>query len=313
MFSMPAIVWAIGYWIVYPAWPSLSSYTAGLFGYSTRAEFSKDMLAEAAARQVWTDQLKGLPVDQVAANPDLLNYSMAGGRAIFAVNCQPCHGAGGQGAPGYPVLADDDWIWGGDLAAIEQTVRYGVRSAHESTRFSEMPRFGADAMLTPEQIADAADYVVALSGGQSDAAAAERGKVVFAEQCAACHGEDGKGLAELGGPNLTDQIWLYGGSREQIIAQIGSAEARRHAQLGGQARRQHREDADRLRAFPRRRAVAGRRPGVNKILTNGDSGALEEVYHTCRGAPLCGPGQGLSPAHRRLLPPLQMGGADRCC
>jgi cytochrome c oxidase cbb3-type subunit III len=216
------IVWAIGYWIVYPAWPSLSSYTAGMFGYSTRAEFSKDMLAEAAARQVWTDQLKGLPVDQVATNPDLLNYSMAGGRAIFAVNCQPCHGAGGQGAPGYPVLADDDWIWGGDLAAIEQTVRFGVRSAHESTRFSEMPRFGADAMLTPEQIADAADYVVKLSGGQPDAAAAERGKTVFAEQCAACHGEDGKGLAELGGPNLTDQIWLYGGSREQIIAQIGT-------------------------------------------------------------------------------------------
>ena len=81
------IVWAIGYWIVYPAWPSLSSYTAGLFGYSTRAEFNKDMLAEAAARQSWTDQLKGLQVDQIAANPDLLNYSMAGGRAIFAVNC----------------------------------------------------------------------------------------------------------------------------------------------------------------------------------------------------------------------------------
>jgi cytochrome c oxidase cbb3-type subunit III len=214
------IVWAIGYWIVYPAWPSLSSYTAGLFGYSTRAEFSKDMLAEAAARQVWTDQLKGLPVDQVAANPDLLNYSMAGGRAIFAVNCQPCHGAGGQGAPGYPVLADDDWIWGGDLASIEQTIRYGVRSVHESTRLSEMPRFGADAMLTPEQIADTADYVVTLSGGKSDAAAAERGKALFAEQCAACHGEQGKGMLELGAPNLTDQIWLYGGSREQIVAQI---------------------------------------------------------------------------------------------
>lgn len=216
------IVWSIGYWIVYPSWPTLSSYAAGLFGYSSRAELSEQMQETAAVRKVWTDQLQGQPVEQIAQNADLLNYSMAGGRAVFAVNCQPCHGAGGQGAPGYPVLADDDWIWGGDLASIEQTIRYGIRSPHESTRLAEMPKFGADAMLTGEQIADVADYVVTLSGGQSDAAAAERGKALFAEQCAVCHGEQGKGMLELGAPNLTDQIWLYGGSREQIIAQIGS-------------------------------------------------------------------------------------------
>jgi len=216
------IVWAVGYWIVYPSWPTLSTYAAGLLGYSSRAELSEQMQETEAVRKVWTDQLQGQSVDQIAQNPDLLNYSMAGGRAVFAVNCQPCHGAGGQGAPGYPVLADDEWIWGGDLANIEQTIRYGVRSPHESTRVSEMPRFGADAMLTGEQIADVADYVVALSGGQSDAAAAERGKTLFAEQCAACHGEQGKGMLELGAPNLTDQIWLYGGSREQIVAQIAS-------------------------------------------------------------------------------------------
>jgi cytochrome c oxidase cbb3-type subunit 3 len=216
------IVWAIGYWIVYPSWPTLSSYASGLFGYSSRAELSEQMAETAAVRQVWTEQLNGLPVDQIAGNPDLLNYAMAGGRAVFAVNCQPCHGAGGQGAPGYPVLADDDWIWGGDLANIEQTIRHGIRSPDESTRISDMPRFGADAMLTPEQIGDVADYVVTLSGGNADAAAAERGKTLFAEQCAACHGEQGKGVLEMGGPNLTDQIWLYGGSREQIVAQISA-------------------------------------------------------------------------------------------
>ena len=216
------IVWSIGYWIVYPSWPTLSSYAAGVFGYSSRAALGDQMQETAAVRKVWTDQLQGQPVDRIAQNPDLLNYSLAGGRAVFAVNCQPCHGAGGQGTPGYPVLADDDWIWGGDLANIEQTVRYGVRSTNESTRISEMPRFGADAMLTGEQIADVADYVLTLSGGQADAAAAERGKAVFAEQCAACHGEAGKGMLEVGAPNLTDQIWLYGGSREQIIAQIST-------------------------------------------------------------------------------------------
>jgi cytochrome c oxidase cbb3-type subunit 3 len=215
------IVWSIGYWIVYPAWPSLSGYTAGLFGYSTRATFSEQMREVAEARAVWTDRFQGQTVEQVAANPDLLNYSIAGGRAAFAVNCKPCHGAGGQGAPGYPVLADDDWIWGGDLASIEQTIRYGIRNPHESSRQSEMPRFGVDGLLTADEIADAAAYVLTLSGGNVDAAAAERGKTLFAEQCAACHGEDGKGIAELGAPNLTDPIWLFGdGSRERLIAQI---------------------------------------------------------------------------------------------
>ena len=95
------IVWAIGYWVVYPSWPTLSSYAAGLFGYSSRAALSEQMQQTAAVRKVCTDQLQGQSVDQIAQNPDLLNYSMAGGRAVFAVNCQPCHGAGGQGAPGW--------------------------------------------------------------------------------------------------------------------------------------------------------------------------------------------------------------------
>jgi cytochrome c oxidase cbb3-type subunit 3 len=213
------IVWSIGYWVVYPAIPTISDYTRGLLGYSSRGDVAEQMELAAAARAQWNDQITKLPVDQIATNPELLTYAIAGGRAVFATNCTQCHGAGGQGAPGYPVLADDDWLWGGDLASIEHTVRYGVRSAHAEARLSEMPRFGADQLLTPEQIADVSAYVLSLSGEAADAAAAGRGQAVFAEQCAACHGEDGKGNLEFGAPNLTDQIWLYGGP-ETVTAQI---------------------------------------------------------------------------------------------
>jgi cytochrome c oxidase cbb3-type subunit 3 len=214
------IVWSIGYWVVYPAWPSLSGYTKGFLGYNTRAEFVETQAAAQESHKPFTDRIAGMSVEEVAADPELLSYSMAGGRAVFGENCAPCHGAGGQGAKGFPVLADDDWIWGGDLAAIQQTVLYGVRSTSDDTRISDMPKFGVDAILEPAQIGDVAQYVLSLSGRAEDAAAAERGSAVFVEQCVACHGEQGQGMAELGAPNLTDDIWLYGGSAEAITAQI---------------------------------------------------------------------------------------------
>jgi cytochrome c oxidase cbb3-type subunit 3 len=214
------IVWSIGYWVIYPAWPSLSGYTRGFLGYNTRAEFADTMAAVQESHRQFTDRIASMSVEEVTADPELLNYSMAGGRAVFGENCAPCHGAGGQGAQGFPVLADDDWIWGGDLAAIQQTVLYGVRSTSDDTRVSDMPKFGVDAILEPAQIGDVAQYVLSLSGRAEDAAAAERGSAVFVEQCALCHGEQGQGMAELGAPNLTDDIWLYGGSAEAITAQV---------------------------------------------------------------------------------------------
>jgi cytochrome c oxidase cbb3-type subunit 3 len=213
------IVWSIGYWVVYPAIPTISDYTRGLLGYSSRSDLAQQMELASATRAQWNDQIKTLPVDQIVANPELLTYAIAGGRAVFATNCTQCHGAGGQGAPGFPVLADDDWIWGGDLASIDRTVRYGIRTSHAEARLSEMPRFGTDQLLPAEQIADVSAYVLSLSGQAADAEAAGRGQAVFAEQCAACHGEDGKGNLELGAPNLTDQIWLYGGP-DTVAAQV---------------------------------------------------------------------------------------------
>lgn len=215
-----SIVWAIGYWVVYPAWPTLSGYTRGVLGYSTRASYDQQATAAADAQKVWLEQIAAASVEQIEQNPELFDFAQNGGRAVFAENCAPCHGAGGQGAPGYPVLADDSWMWGGELADIERTIRYGVRSGHAETRTSEMPRFGADQILTSEQASEVADYVLSLSGTTVDSAIAARGQSVFAENCAACHGEKGEGLMELGAPALNDSIWLYGGDRASVVAQV---------------------------------------------------------------------------------------------
>jgi cytochrome c oxidase cbb3-type subunit 3 len=214
------IVFAIGYWVVYPAWPTLSSYTKGTGGYSSRGELDKDMTALKKSRAAWSSKFASMSVDEIGSDRKLLEFAMAGGKFIFAENCAPCHGATGSGAAGYPVLADDDWIWGGTRDAIHTTVSYGVRSEHDDTHESAMPNFLGDEILKKAQIADVTQYVLSLSGGSSNTGKAKRGAAIFAEQCVACHGEDAKGLAELGGPNLTDSIWLYGKDKDTINAQI---------------------------------------------------------------------------------------------
>jgi cytochrome c oxidase cbb3-type subunit 3 len=211
------IIWAIGYMIAYPAWPSLSGYTKGLLGYSSRANLVADLEAVRESRSVWVDKFSELEVGEIVENPDLLQFAMAGGAFIFGENCAPCHGSGGAGAPAYPVLADDDWIWGGTLEDIHTTIAYGIRSDHDETRYSEMMAFGADELLEPAQISAVADYVLSLSGS---GAANDEGAEIFEEQCTGCHGDDGKGLPEVGGPNLSDDIWLYGGTKDAIVAQI---------------------------------------------------------------------------------------------
>jgi cytochrome c oxidase cbb3-type subunit 3 len=215
------IVWSIGYWVVYPAWPSLSGYTKGLFGYSSRAELVVAQSEADRARAGWLDRIRALEPKAIAQDAELRTPALAGGKAAFGENCAACHGPGGQGGKGYPVLADDAWLWGGRLEDIMQTLRYGIRSGHEKARLSEMPRFGVDQLLKPGEIADAAEYVVSLRQGTgADATAAARGKAVFAEQCAACHGENARGNREFGAPDLTAGIWLYGGDRGSILQQV---------------------------------------------------------------------------------------------
>jgi len=214
------IAWAIGCWVLYPAWPTLNGYTKGTLGYSQRAAVAAELTAGKKSQESVRNQLTSASLADVRHDPELLRFAMASGAAAFQTNCAPCHGRGAQGAPGYPNLNDDDWLWGGTLADIETTILYGIRSDHKDTRVSQMPRFGADKVLKPDEIDAAANYVESLAKLPHDEALAKKGEPIFAEQCAACHGADGHGNQELGAPNLTDSIWLYGSSNSAIHQSI---------------------------------------------------------------------------------------------
>ncbi len=216
-----SVIWSIGYWIVYPAWPTLSGdYTKGIWNYSQRGVVAAEVKAAREAQSKFFTAIDKAALPAIGKDQQLLQFSMAGGAAAFGDNCAPCHGRGAQGSKGYPNLADDDWMWGGTVEDIHKTISFGVRSGHKDTRDSAMPRFGLDQILKPAEISDAAEYVLSLSKQQHDAAAAGRGQKLFADQCASCHGEKGQGMTELGAPNLTDGIWLYGGSKVDITESI---------------------------------------------------------------------------------------------
>jgi len=212
------IIWAVGYWIVYPSWPLVSSYSKGLFGWNSRTAVASDLAALKAQRGAMMTQLAAAPLQDIESTPALLDFARALGRPAFADNCAPCHGAGGGGAKGYPNLTDDDWLWGGKLADIENTIRHGVRSGDDKGHQGSMPAFGRDGMLKSDDISAVADFVRSLSGlPTAPGVDLARGRKVFADNCSPCHGPDGKGNRDVGAPNLTDQIWLYGPDRKTIV------------------------------------------------------------------------------------------------
>jgi cytochrome c oxidase cbb3-type subunit III len=212
------IIWAIAYWVVYPAWPLISSATQGTFAWHSRSAVESDLAALEAARGPMVAKLAAAPVADIIKDPKLLDFARAQGRVAFGDNCAPCHGAGGGGTKGYPNLNDDDWLWGGKLAAIEQTIRHGARSGDKDDHEGNMPAFGRDNILKPNEISTVADYVRSLSGLATEPGVdLALGKKVFADNCAVCHGPEGKGNRELGAPNLTDKIWLYGPDKATIM------------------------------------------------------------------------------------------------
>jgi cytochrome c oxidase cbb3-type subunit III len=212
------IVWALAYTVAYPAWPLISSATSGLLGYSSRVDVKNELDAASAAQAQYVDAIRSKSLDEIAGDDALREFAVAAGAAAFRVNCVQCHGSGATGGKGYPNLNDDDWLWGGEIDQIYQTIAHGARFASDAdTRVSEMPAFGE--ILEPAQVAEVSAYVVSLSG-TADAQLASAGKQVFADNCVACHGDNAKGNRELGAPDLTDAIWLYADTEAAIAAQV---------------------------------------------------------------------------------------------
>ena len=213
------IIWALGYTVAYPAWPLISSATGGVLGYSSRAEVEEAVNAARAGQARFVEAMAGQDVAGILADDELRQFAVAAGGAAFRINCVQCHGSGAEGSAGYPNLNDDDWLWGGTPEAIYSTIAHGVRfDGDEDTRISEMPAFAE--ILSPEEIAAVAAHVVGLTGTPRDPALTDAGATVFADNCAACHGDDGRGIQDLGAPNLADAIWFYGSSESDIARQI---------------------------------------------------------------------------------------------
>lgn len=216
-----ALVWVV----LYPALPIRGA--TGLLGWTARGALPAQQAAERARIEPMMARLRAATPEQIAADPELRGFALAGGRVAFANNCAGCHGAGGQGAiGGFPSLADDDWIYGGSFEAIQHTIRHGVR-ANESDeqRGVAMPAFQATGMLNAAQVSDTAEFVLSLTGRSTDPAAVTRGEALFTENCASCHGERGEGNRDLGAPRLNDRIWLYGGDKAAVMRSIAYSRA----------------------------------------------------------------------------------------
>lgn len=212
------VIWAFGYWIIYPAWPTFGGHTKGVADWTQFTKLEKEQAEILLRQKEYLEKFHDASFKDIMNDPELYAFARAGGSSAFKDNCATCHGIGGAGAKGFPNLNDDDWLWGGKIEDIYQTLAYGIRSPHDDTRVSMMPAFGKDGILDLQQISIMTDYVVNLSRAKD--VSTHEGHAIFQEKCASCHGPDAKGKREFGAPNLTDAIWLYGEEKDVIYKTI---------------------------------------------------------------------------------------------
>ena len=211
------IIWGVGYWFFYPAIPVPNGNTTGSLKWSKYSQLDEAQGIVSSKQAKYLEKISKLSLSEIQQDKNLLEFALNGGKSAFQQNCSACHGRGAQGYKGYPNLNDDDWLWGGKLEDIYTTLLYGIRSGHDKARVNQMPAFGLDKVLKKDEINATIDYVLSLSNKAKHNA---KGEAIFKANCIACHGNEGKGNRQLGAPNLTDAIWLYGQKREDLYQTI---------------------------------------------------------------------------------------------
>lgn len=224
IFIVVTHLWALAWWILMPAFPIGTTYTKGLIGADQHERVNVEIAKANSARAWWVDEIVNRDFSSISSDEKLMKVVRTVGHSIYGDNCAACHGGDARGGKSFPDLTDNDWIWGGSLEAIAQTIKTGVNSTHDESRISEMPAFGRDAMLDREQVRAVAAYVYSMSHPEyaigANLTRIEAGHAVFTETCVACHGDEGKGNPEIGAPNLTDDRFIYGGDLETIVSTV---------------------------------------------------------------------------------------------
>jgi cytochrome c oxidase cbb3-type subunit 3 len=223
---MICVIWGVGYWFFYPAIPTAQGSNKGLLNWSKYSELEESQQEINAKKSFHLEKISRLSFQEIQQDQQLMEFALNGGKSAFRENCSACHGQGAQGGKGYPNLNDDDWLWGGKIEDIYQTLLYGIRSGHDKARFNQMPSFGLDKVLNKDEINATIEYVLSLSNKTQTASNdLNLGETIFKANCVACHGNDAKGNQKLGAPNLTDVIWLYGNNKEDLYQTIYFARA----------------------------------------------------------------------------------------
>jgi cytochrome c oxidase cbb3-type subunit 3 len=224
IFLIVTHIFAFAWWVLMPTWPLGDTYTKGILETDQRRSVEKHLLESQEARASWATRIETESFAQIEADPDLMTIVRSTGHQLFGDNCAACHGVDGKGGKNYPDLTDNDWIWGGTIQQIEETMRIGVNADHPQARISQMPSFGRDGILDPDKVKSAATYVYALSHPEyvtpGNRAAISAGYQVFQDNCSVCHGENARGNKDIGAPNLTDAHWIYGGDLADIVETV---------------------------------------------------------------------------------------------
>ena len=224
------ILSAILLWVLYPTWPYGSNYTKGVLGVDQRTLVEKSLTRSAALRTAWEEKFITTEMSEIEADNGAMAFVRSHGARLFEDNCSACHGLDGSGGPGFPSLTDDQWLWGRDADTILETLRVGINTSHDETRYAEMLAFGDQGMLDSKQRSALTAFVISLSRPneltEKQMERVSAGRDLFAENCSSCHGEDGTGIQDVGAPNLTDGFWIYGGDADSIAATL------RHGRVG---------------------------------------------------------------------------------
>lgn len=203
-----SVAWWIGYAILYPMWPVGQEPTRGILGWSQMQEYQDGVAKVAAKRAPFEDRISAMTPDQIVQDTGLTQYTLASAKVLFGDNCAACHGSGGAGNPGFPVLADDDWLYNGTTAKIQESItggRKGAMTAHEK-------------LLTPAEIDTLSKWVVQMSESAGKSGSEEGWALFKSKGCVVCHGEKANGhivdmpngeFVTVGAANLTDGIWRF--------------------------------------------------------------------------------------------------------